>query len=324
MTDDERIELASAFLDGEVDPDERALVASDPELLALVEELSSVRDRIAASSLRIDAQERDRNVGAAMADFTGTATGAPPSLTAARARKERRQMSTAVPIGAVAALLVVLIGLGTFLAVRDNGGEELAGDVATAGDSDAAGDAPTAGDQDQAAQLESAEAGGTADAASEADETLSSQEAPAADQDDGQASAAGAAQAETTVAATEETTAEGTPETLATADTIQDAAESTQTSRTPTTVTESGASTQTTAGASLPFRSAAPSHSCDAELRAGLPDRDLGALLVVGPVTPDGRQRLTYEREQGAGAIALEIDPVTCHVISSVAPPPGS
>ena len=322
MTDDECIELASAFLDGEVTPDERALVASDPELQALVEELSAVRERLAVTAAVTDAQVRDRNIGAAMAAAAATTSGAPPSLTAARTRRQRRQFSTAVPIAAVASLLVVLLGLGTFLVVRDGGGgsDDVDAVAATAGDSDTAADTPADVAQDRA-QLEAGGAeggdiGGTA-------ETITPEEGPLGTTGEG-ATAAGQLAPETTAVADAlvggSVTTAGTSDTLGTEETLADATEPTE----APTAAGSGESTATTAQAGAPLRSASPDHHCDARLRAGPPDRDLGALLAVGPVTADGTQRLTYERDQGPGSVALEVDTDTCQVASSLAPPPGS
>jgi len=71
MTDaprpDDDLELASAYLDGEIDVDERARVESSPSLLHLVAELAAVRATLAASVPAATADARDAAIVAALA-----------------------------------------------------------------------------------------------------------------------------------------------------------------------------------------------------------------------------------------------------------------
>lgn len=68
--DDEATELASAYLDGEVDPAEAARVEGDPDLAARVEALRAVRQELAgAVPGPVDPELREAHLAAALAAF---------------------------------------------------------------------------------------------------------------------------------------------------------------------------------------------------------------------------------------------------------------
>lgn len=153
-------ELASAYLDNEVTPDERAVVEADPQLLARADEFSGVRASLAdtdVSSFDFDAlmsgalAEYDTVIaaGASMAsadtpDEPSTATvtaiadpgdssagRAVTSLADARRRKERRS-------GVWAALAAVAVVAGGVVLVSRVGGSESKKDLASSAAPDAA------------------------------------------------------------------------------------------------------------------------------------------------------------------------------------------
>jgi hypothetical protein len=100
-------ELASAYLDGEVTPDERALVDGDPAVLARVEELRLARDALASTPVVAPAPEaRDAAIRAAVgvADVV--------DLTRMRTRRRLRLVAVA------AAVLVVIGAAGLVLRSR--------------------------------------------------------------------------------------------------------------------------------------------------------------------------------------------------------------
>jgi hypothetical protein len=106
MTDD-LILLASAYLDGDVTADERALVESDPELLGEVERLRSVRIMLGAvepSSISV----REQHLAAALGAWDTVVTTADSAPTPLDGRRRRR--SNSLLLGAAAAIMVVFAG----------------------------------------------------------------------------------------------------------------------------------------------------------------------------------------------------------------------
>src|SRR5262245_30967997 len=86
-----RDELASAYLDGEATPDERAAVERDATLLARVEELRAVRRVLAAPVPPRPAADVDAAVAAALAATPSAVPGAPePSAPTPLAPRSRR------------------------------------------------------------------------------------------------------------------------------------------------------------------------------------------------------------------------------------------
>jgi hypothetical protein len=131
MTDDERDELATAYLDGECTAEERRQVDSDPGLRARVAELAAIRAAVAGPVAASPAEQREKIIASALAEYGRIHAEAPASLTAARHAPRRRPVWTRLaPLGAVAVLLVAVIGLAAVL--RDSGSSDEAGDATAA------------------------------------------------------------------------------------------------------------------------------------------------------------------------------------------------
>jgi hypothetical protein len=100
---DARDELASAYLDGEATPAERAQVEADPQLMARVGELGAVRSALAAPVEAPDAATRERALAAA------TAAGVPPAATVTRIDRGRPRRRGLAVLGAAAAVIVAIL-----------------------------------------------------------------------------------------------------------------------------------------------------------------------------------------------------------------------
>ena len=134
MADDQQpddAELASAYLDGEATPDERARVEADPILLAEVERLRAAAAAVAA----VDApsvEQREAAVGAALATFdelrVTAAEPEPPTPPANVASLDRRRQARVMQaLTAVAAVAVLVIG--GFVVANREGPDDSAGDI---------------------------------------------------------------------------------------------------------------------------------------------------------------------------------------------------
>jgi hypothetical protein len=298
-----RTELASAFLDGEVSSAERRFVQSDPALLDMVDQLAALRVRMAAAPV-VDPDLREHNIAAALAEFAVIVADAPPSLTVARARKARPAWATVVPLGAVAAVIVALIGLA--VALRPGGDD---GDV-TAADVGADTSLPAA--ETEAFSAGGAEGGDQATAA--ADESGDQATAGAAEAAEEQAADV------TTQSEASSLAGESTQTTVATGVPGSDGTDTGASATTEAASATTVAAPLTTAAASpsepplVGTRSAAE-HDCDEQLHDERPDLGLGALIAVQPVEPDGTQRLGYRLADDSGSIAVVIDPESCQVV---------
>lgn len=115
-------DLASAYLDDEVTPEERARVEQDPELVRRVARLRQVRERLLDVS-PVDPAERRDTLAAALAVFDTVAVGTTepverpepavvplPDLAAARLRRARRTRA-AQWLGAAAAVGILGVGI---------------------------------------------------------------------------------------------------------------------------------------------------------------------------------------------------------------------
>lgn len=155
--------LASAYLDAEASDAEVARVESDPALLARVAELEALRDRLAVPTPPRDLV--DDHVAAALAAYSTPIatpdTGTPADeLTARRARQGRRWYER-IPLGAVAAAVVVIALVGAISQIDTGDSDDMAADTASealestddAGDDsgDDSGDAAGSGGDDSAA-----------------------------------------------------------------------------------------------------------------------------------------------------------------------------
>jgi len=111
MTDasDQRDELASAYVDDEATPAERALVEADPELVRRVGELRAVRSALAAPVVRPDATTRDVAIDAARAVATAAPVGA--TVTAIDRRRPNRRALAVVGAAAAAAAAIAVVAV---------------------------------------------------------------------------------------------------------------------------------------------------------------------------------------------------------------------
>jgi hypothetical protein len=100
-------ELASAYLDGEVTPGERARVEADPDLLARVSELRAVRSALAAPLVQPDARVRERVLASARAEAVAS-PGTGPSREPVVPIGRRRSRNAMAVIGAVAAGVIAV------------------------------------------------------------------------------------------------------------------------------------------------------------------------------------------------------------------------
>jgi hypothetical protein len=113
---DARRLLASAYLDGELTPAERAEVETDPLVLAEVEALRSVRAQLAAVPAA-DATRREAAIAAAMA-ATGSEVRTPPRPSI----ESRRRARWFAPLAAAAAAAVLVVG--GIVALRTTGDDD--------------------------------------------------------------------------------------------------------------------------------------------------------------------------------------------------------
>ncbi len=184
MTDDLH-ELASAYLDGRADADERARVQASPELLAEVERMRviravvsdvepppiSVREEHLAAAL--GAWDRLPEVERTGARRDATPTGADATAVAAAAavtRPERRRSRSAAWWGAAAAAGLVVVGAGVVLARLGDpgGGDEVAEPDATVVTDEAAAVEDAASEPERVAVPAADEAFGDGDGAGDA------------------------------------------------------------------------------------------------------------------------------------------------------------
>lgn len=123
MNDDELSlshELASAYLDGLLDTDERAQVESTPELVEMVESFSLVRAQL-ADVPPASAQARDAAFDAALAEFDQR--GLPPRAAAPVVSLASRRRWPAIIMSAAAA--VVLIGVAGIAVLSPNNDDSM-------------------------------------------------------------------------------------------------------------------------------------------------------------------------------------------------------
>jgi hypothetical protein len=128
-------ELASAYLDGELNATDRAQVEADPALMALVAELRAVSDAVAAPVTPLTDDQRAAMVATAMATLPASGVAgeagaaAVASLDAARARRSAR-LVRAVAGGLAAAAAVGLVALVVTRGGGSDGGSDTAGGAA--------------------------------------------------------------------------------------------------------------------------------------------------------------------------------------------------
>lgn len=139
-------DLASAYLDGQLDEADAARVERDPELQAEVDALRAVTEAMAADVAPVDDTVKERHLATALDAFTGqNRTGGAVVTDLDRRRLERdrrvreverRERSSTGPsglprwLGVAAALLVVVGGIGFLSRIQD--GSDDSADVETA------------------------------------------------------------------------------------------------------------------------------------------------------------------------------------------------
>jgi hypothetical protein len=127
MNDDElsaRAELASAFLDNELEPDQRAAVAADPDLMATVQTYTRLRNTV-GDVPPASVSNRAAALSAALAEFDAAhaqaATAAPVSALA-MFRRRRAQYAYRI-VGVAAAALVGVVAIAAVVS-NDSGDQK--------------------------------------------------------------------------------------------------------------------------------------------------------------------------------------------------------
>lgn len=133
MTDvprsDDDLELASAYLDGEIDADERARVDASPHLLALVAELAAVRSTIATDIPPAARDARDEAIAAALAAAEPSIERTPDDHPDNLAVLPRRYRWVAMAGSAAAAVVLAVVAV---TALQGGGGGDDGGQIADA------------------------------------------------------------------------------------------------------------------------------------------------------------------------------------------------
>lgn len=119
-------ELISAYLDGEIGPDEAARIERDPQAQARAAELAAVQAAMADPVPPLAAAERDRLRAAAVAAAAPAAAVRP--ISAARGRRSR----AFVPLAAAAGIAAVVLGAMAVLRNLDDGSGDSADSTAAA------------------------------------------------------------------------------------------------------------------------------------------------------------------------------------------------
>ncbi len=126
MNDDElplNAELASAYLDDELDPAERASVETDPDVMSMVDSFSRVRAFLIESA-DVDAGARSTAIAAALAEFDArdVPSVAPPIAAATVMSLQSRRMRAYRVVTRVAAVLVIglVVAVAALNASRSN------------------------------------------------------------------------------------------------------------------------------------------------------------------------------------------------------------
>jgi|1185.fasta_scaffold11291_3 hypothetical protein len=132
MSDDQvptRAELASAYLDGDLEADQRAMVESDADAMAMVESFGRVRAEL-NSYEPVDDASRSAAVAAALAEFDtrrnviddpAAATVPTSGQATVTALHSRRARGHRVLAGVAAAAVVAIVGIAAINASKDNG-----------------------------------------------------------------------------------------------------------------------------------------------------------------------------------------------------------
>ena len=116
-------ELASAYLDGELDGSQRAAAAADPSVMAAVDSFTRVRAAL-GDVVTVDPGAKDAAIAAALAEFDArTATASPVAAAATTAPvvslQSRRHRAYRIATGAAAAAILVVVAIA---AINSGGG----------------------------------------------------------------------------------------------------------------------------------------------------------------------------------------------------------
>ena len=113
-------ELASAYLDDELDPAERATASADPDVMATVESFARVRAAL-GDVAPVDGSAKDDALAAALAEFDTrhvAATAAAPVATVTSLQSRRRAYRALTSVAAAVAILA--IGVAAINGTRGN------------------------------------------------------------------------------------------------------------------------------------------------------------------------------------------------------------
>lgn len=120
----QRVEVASAYLDGELEPDARAAAAADPDTMAVVEAFSVLRNAIAEVEPAA-VSSRTAAIAAALAEYDtrrAPELEAPAPARAPLALFRRRERAYRMLVGATAAAAVLVVAVAA-LASMDRGSD---------------------------------------------------------------------------------------------------------------------------------------------------------------------------------------------------------
>ncbi len=157
-------EMASAYLDGELDAADRATAAADPDTMALVDSFAQISTALGEIG-PVDGSTRTAAMAAALAEFdaihgapAATPAGAPASasVTSLQSRRLRRYR---LITGAAAAAVAVVVGVAALNASRD-ADESLSSATEIPAAADAAAELPTEKSTDTAAVEQTTAAAG--------------------------------------------------------------------------------------------------------------------------------------------------------------------
>lgn len=121
MTDEElpdRAEIASAYLDGEIEPDERARAEADPETMALVQSFRSLRTTL-ADAPPASMADRAAGLSAGLAEYDALAPMR--RLTPLSELEPRRHHRNRWVLSAAAAVVVLVVVISVVAAGGSNG-----------------------------------------------------------------------------------------------------------------------------------------------------------------------------------------------------------
>jgi hypothetical protein len=180
MNDDElplNAELASAYLDDELDPAERASVETDPDVMSMVDSFSRVHALLSESD-DVDAGTRSAAIAAALAEFDARhvpSLVSPPIAAATVMSLQSRRMRAYRVVTRVAAVLVIglVVAVAALNASRGNDAKSSSASDNTAAAAGAAADSAA-----ELPQLKVAAADQTAGTAAAAATAIESASAP--------------------------------------------------------------------------------------------------------------------------------------------------